>query len=92
MSISVQYSYGLVLLQDFGLRLGGDVASDVASNGKGKSLNMPITTAKPTTTTDRLPINPDGLLSHVAHEVSQSFGQSGESINSSVDELISKEP
>ncbi|KAK3852790.1 hypothetical protein Pcinc_040633, partial [Petrolisthes cinctipes] len=37
--------------------------------GVGKSLDMPVTTPKPTTTTDRLPINPDGLQSHVASEV-----------------------
>lgn len=60
--------YFLSVLQDFGLRLGGDFDS---AEKTGKSLDMPTTTSKPTTTTDRLPINPDGILSHIALEVSQ---------------------
>lgn len=60
----------LPALQDFGLRVGGDLASPEKT---GKTLDMPTTTSKPTTTTDRLPINPDGILSHIALEVSQSI-------------------
>lgn len=70
------YSF-LSTLQNFGLKLEGDLLS---GRKTGKSLDMPTTTSKPTTTTDRLPINPDGILSHIALEVSQSINHVGRSV------------
>nr|XP_053640566.1 mucin-2-like isoform X1 [Cherax quadricarinatus] len=50
--------------QEFPVRLG--VGKDLDS---GIREQLPATTSKPTTTTIRLPLNPDGVSSHVALEV-----------------------
>ncbi|KAG7176923.1 U-scoloptoxin(01)-Cw1a-like 1 [Homarus americanus] len=60
--------------KDFGIKLGG------SGKGRVQKVDMPVTTTKPTTTTDRLPINLDGVISHVALEslrplTSHSFGE-----------------
>ncbi|KAK7080336.1 hypothetical protein SK128_018737 [Halocaridina rubra] len=51
--------------KDFGIKLDEQLNSNKRT---GKKLDMPVTTPKPTTTTDKLPINPEGILSHVALE------------------------